>query len=212
VRAPSQNEILRLLGTKEADGTLSSLIDFCLHKLEDIARPRCCSIPVSLQWEEGGLRLGEHSVNSRSLSAHIQGCEGAILLAATLGAQVDRFALRASKTDIAQAAVWQACAAAMIEAVCDEYCDRLAARQPAGMYLRPRYSPGYGDYGLEEQSWLLSILQAQKHIGLTLTQGGMLTPTKSVTAVIGVTRQEQSCRIHKCAACDKTDCPFRQED
>lgn len=133
-------------------------------------------------------------------------------MAATLGAEVDRFALRASKTDIAQAAVWQASAAAYIEAVCDDYCEQLSQQQAEGIYFRPRYSPGYGDYSLQEQSWLLEALQAPKRIGLMLTQGDMLTPTKSVTAVIGLTRQEQSGCIHKCASCENVACPFRQED
>ena len=44
----------------------------------------------------------------------------------------------------------QAAAAAAIEAVCDEENDRLREEIEAeGLYLRPRFSPGYGDLSLE---------------------------------------------------------------
>ena len=83
----------------------------------------------------------------------------------------------------------QAAAAAMVEA----YCNELNAGWKKeylenGLYLRPRFSPGYGDFPLSAQKQILDGLEAGKRIGITLTEGYLMMPSKSVTAVIGVSR------------------------
>jgi hypothetical protein len=85
------------------------------------------------------------------------------------------------KVDSAEGLCLQACAAAKIE----EYCDSVEKELPAH---RPRFSPGYGDFDITHQTDILRILDAQK-IGLTETKTHMLTPLKSVTAVIGICRR-----------------------
>lgn len=54
------------------------------------------------------------------------------------------------------------------------------------------------------------LLDCAKRIGLTLTDGYMLTPIKSVTAVIGLT-EDTVCNNSKCAACVNRACEFRKE-
>ncbi len=49
-----------------------------------------------------------------------------------------------------------------------------------------------------------------RRIGLTMTDGSMLMPTKSVTALIGLGRENENCHIGGCEACDKTDCTYRR--
>ena len=39
----------------------------------------------------------------------------------------------------------------------------------------------------------------------------MLTPLKSVTAVIGLCPEKQPCPEHKCALCDHLTCNYRKE-
>ena len=39
----------------------------------------------------------------------------------------------------------------------------------------------------------------RKKTGIALTDSLLMTPTKSVTAVIGLTRQKQGCALHRCA-------------
>ncbi|AKL98429.1 vitamin B12 dependent-methionine synthase activation domain-containing protein [Endomicrobium proavitum] len=55
----------------------------------------------------------------------------------------------------------------------------------AGNALTKRYSPGYGDWQLSSQKDFLNWLGAQK-IGISLTQHYLMTPEKSVSAIIGV--------------------------
>ena len=113
----------------------------------------------------------------------------------------------------------QAAAAALIEEVCDELNEqlRLEAAQE-GKSLRPRFSPGYGDFRLEHQTELFRILEVQKRIGVTLTEHLLMMPSKSVTAVIGISDMPQDAQCggqgagltSGCGACDRTDCSFRK--
>ena len=87
--------------------------------------------------------------------------------------------------------------------------DGLLPQLGAGEFLTPPFSPGYGDWSLAAQDRVLDLLQAPKRIGLTLTEGGMLVPEKSITALVGISdRPEEACG-QKCVRCNKTDCPFR---
>ena len=85
----------------------------------------------------------------------------------------------------------------MIEAYCDA-CQKELSTEAAkeGLYLRSRFSPGYGDFSLDYQKELLILLDAPKRIGLTVTDSMMLTPTKSVTAVMGLTAEKELSLIH----------------
>ena len=88
-------------------------------------------------------------------------------------------------------------------------CAGLLPQLGAGEFLTPPFSPGYGDWSLAAQDRVLDLLQAPKRIGLTLTEGGMLVPEKSITALVGISdRPEEACG-QKCMRCNKTDCPFR---
>ena len=105
---------------------------------------------------------------------------------------------------MAKAVVLQACAAAMLEEYCDA-CQREIAKQQEkeGWYLRPRFSPGYGDFDIQYQKPLMQMLDCAKTIGLTMTDSFMMTPTKSVTAVIGMSRIKERCPIQGCEICVK---------
>ena len=101
--------------------------------------------------------------------------------------------------------VTDAIGSAAIEAFCD-YINRSLGDTD---YLRPRFSPGYGDLSLECQQLLLDRLEAKKLIGLALTDGGMLTPVKSVTAIVGLSEEKNKCRNPKgCMVCNRANCPY----
>lgn len=151
-------------------------------------------------------------IQSKNLAKNLCGCEKVVLLGATLGVQVDQLMKRYAYTNMAKTVVLQACAAAMLEEYLDDWQENLAQELSVEEYgLRPRFSPGYGDFSIAHQGEILKILDAPKKIGLTMTEGNMLTPLKSVTAVIGLKRNEKSCdRKQSCASCEKTNCAYRR--
>ena len=104
------------------------------------------------------------------------------------------------------------------------YCDDQEvvwkSKLPSSYTYRSRFSPGYGDWALEEQEKIFRLLHCAKTIGLTLTTGGIMAPTKSVTAVIGIDEtgkesgeETAACgKKSKCSSCSNVTCPFRQEE
>ncbi len=166
-----------------------------------------------LEQEDGEtVRFGSLTVKSKSLGKNLRGCDKIVLFGATLGIGVDQLLSRTSKTDMAKTVVLQACAAALLEEYCDECQDRIRQEMESeGRYLRPRFSPGYGDFPIECQRDLVRMLDCAKSIGLTLTESCMMAPSKSVTAVIGAGRAAVRCHRQGCESCEKLDCIYRRD-
>ena len=107
--------------------------------------------------------------------------------------------------------VLQACAAAYTEEQADlAQADIEVYAAARGLYLRPRYSPGYGDFPLTCQRFLFEALQVSKKIGITLTENCFMLPTKSITGVVGLSADPSLCHVGKCMTCSAEDCPFRK--
>ena len=206
-------EAYRYLGLRgrAPDAATERAVDEALRALQDEIDPKHVARRFALaRPEDGVLEIEGLRVKSRALYRHLDGCGEVFLMAATLGIGPDRLIARAqAEGAMSRAMALQAAAAAMIEAWCDDVNAELARQAKArGRSLRPRFSPGYGDFSLEAQPGIFRLLGAQRNIGITLTDSLLMLPTKSVTAVIGISDEEKPCPAG-CAACDRTDCGFR---
>ena len=81
-----------------------------------------------------------------------------------------------------------------------------------GLHTRARFSPGYGDLKLSSQKDIFRVLDCSRKIGLSLNDSLLMSPSKSVTAIIGVSNIEKNCNIKGCSSCEKRDCSFRRND
>lgn len=209
-----RKEIYRYLGYRgqEADFATRELVDSCVDELEKAAEPKVVAREYPISIEEGGENnIGHFRVTSKNLAKNLGGCDRVLLIAVTLGLGVDRLLAKYGKIQVSKAVVLQAASAAMIEAYCNECCEIWKRRyEEQGLYLRPRYSPGYGDFSLEYQPVILKELDAAQQIGITLTDGGLMVPTKSVTAVIGLSREKEACHVEGCEICGNVKCPYRR--
>lgn len=209
-----RKEIYRYLGYRgqEADLTTKELVESCVEELLTAVEPKSAvrEYPAVVQ-DDGVIDCGNFRVKSKSLAKNLGGCDRVLLMAVTLGLGVDRLLVKYGKLQVSRAVVLQAAAAAMIEAYCNERCREWKQEYAEkGLYLRPRYSPGYGDFPLECQPTILNELDAAKQIGITLTDGGLMVPTKSVTAVIGLSPVKDSCCMEGCESCGNEKCPYRR--
>lgn len=209
-------EAVRYLGygTCAIDEQVMRLIQNSFLELEQVAVPKCIyrifelSVP-----DENKIQIGNTIIESKNLSKNLFGCEQAILLGATLGAEVDRGFRKLEVLDITKALVMQACATAYLEEYLDGVKDKLSVElEKQNCYIRPRFSPGYGDFSILHQKDILGMLEATKHIGVSLTDGYMLTPTKSVTAIIGISKTKEPCHRRGCEECTKSDCAYRRSE
>ncbi len=211
-----KKEAVRYLGygRNAADEKTSALIESAFKELDSAANPKFVYRIFDLTRTEGTcIGFGQVEIQSRSLGRNLKGCEQIILFGATLGIGVDQLLARKSVTDMAYAVVAQACASALLEEYCDQCQEQIAEiLRKEGRFLRPRFSPGYGDFPIDFQKQLMQILDCAKQIGLTMTESYMMTPVKSVTAVIGVSAQDAGCRSVPCEECDKKDCKYRRDN
>lgn len=209
-------EAVRYLGygRHAVDEATMNLISQSFQELEKVANARIVyRIFLVYALADDRIEIDGMEIKSKSLGKNMRGCREAVMLGATLGAGVDILMRRASLTDMAKAVVLQACAAAMLEEYLDEKQEEIAKElAKEGKYLRPRFSPGYGDFSIDHQGQILAMLDAPKKIGLTMTGGNMLTPIKSVTAVIAVSTHKEPCHRKGCEECEKRDCLYRRNE
>ncbi len=222
-----KREIYRYLGYqgRVPDENVLREVDRCLEELREAVTPRFVyrqypierfftdNIEKPFLDEKPGtelLSIAGMKIQSRSLCRNLRDCKSAYLMAATLGIGPDRLIARASVAKMSRAVILQAAAAAMIEAWCDEVNQKIIKEaEDQGLYCRPRFSPGYGDFSLEYQKDFAQILRIQKEIGVSLTQSLLMMPSKSVTAVIGLSPVKKECALHGCEVCSKAEeCSF----
>lgn len=203
----NRREALRYLRADMRDEASGILVDTVYLKLRNEVQARHVLQKHRIKVDTAGVTLDcGVRFTSCDLARHLQGCDTALLLGATLGSRVDVAIRRLALGSVAEGAAAQAVAASLIES----YCDQVQAKADTdGLAQRPRFSPGYGDWSLQEQRLLFPILNCAKLIGLTLTDGLMMAPSKSVTAVIGLSAKTE-CVWNRCMTCGNINCPYRE--
>lgn len=121
------------------------------------------------------------------ICSHLKGADSVVLLVCTLGLANEQTIRRQTALSAADGTMYSACSSALVEACAnavEEIIRPIAAKD--GLYLKWRYSPGYGDLPLSVQPDFLSALKAQQKLGISVTPSYLLVPTKTITAVIGL--------------------------
>jgi hypothetical protein len=174
------------MGTSTPDGILAERTHALLELTVSAIRPECIwrRFPI-LDGSIGSSHL--QFAASGSLAAHLEGCRDAYLVCGTIGTGFDALQRKASATSASDSLILQAIGAAMIENLMDSAENEIRKELAEGESLTPRYSPGYGDFPLDAQRALLDLLDTPRRIGVSLTGSLLMTPSKSVSAVIGVT-------------------------
>lgn len=127
--------------------------------------------------------LGFAKTTSEGLKKNLRNCDRAVLFAATAGYGIDRLIQKYNRLSPAKALLLQAVGSEAVEAVCNRFCEEL--RETYGA-IRPRFSPGYGDLPLTLQKEIMAALSCERQIGVTLNDSLLMSPSKSVTALVGI--------------------------
>lgn len=204
-------EILRYSGAKEETPALSVLLDEALAEARPVLTGSVCWTEFPVSCSDGILDLGFAQVRSHALERNLAGCDRIVVFGATLGLGLDRLITRYGHLSPAKALMLQAVGAERIEALCDVFCDRICLEAgSSGLFPRPRFSPGYGDFPLELQKDIFRVLDCSRKIGLTLNESLLMSPSKSVTAIIGLGPCAGADHPIRCSSCSKTDCVYRR--
>jgi hypothetical protein len=206
-----QQEVLRYLGYRgaQADERVASQIALVVKEAQANVNAKNVFGIWDCRIEADTVSLDGVNIKSRDLACHLNGCAHVVLFAATLGTGADNLLRRYSALDMEKAVIAQAVCAAMIERYCDTVvCEAAQSPRLDGLYPVMRFSPGYGDFDISWQKDMLKLLNCEKRIALTLTDGYMLIPSKSVTAVAGFSKEKAD--DEKCAHCTNTQCGYRR--
>lgn len=179
-----ERDILRYSGCREPSEEICSLIRSCISEVRDVFTYNVCYCELPLVIDSDSCDFGCMQITSHDLAKNLCGCEKAVLFAATVGVGIDRLIAKYSAISPSRAVIMQAIGIERIEALCDVFCDDIEREYAA--HTKPRYSPGYGDVALDTQRNIFTLLHPEKHIGLTLNDSLLMSPSKSVTAIIGL--------------------------
>ena len=186
---PDVGEILRYSGARGENETLRREVELLLPSLDRIIKPAACYAELPVSVDNGEVRLGSIAVRSESLSKLLLGAECVIVFAVTLGVGLDREISRLGASSPAKQLFADAYGAERVEAACDSLCETLKSEHPDLCRTR-RFSAGYGDVPLKLQRDIFRLLDCPRRIGLTLNESLLMSPSKSVTAIVGMKKKQ----------------------
>lgn len=179
--------ITRYARSTELTPESRKLCDECLSLCLINTVYRVCYSEFPLIFDGDKLYIGDIATKSQDLRGRLDGCYAAVVFAATVGMEYDRLIRAYGKLDAAKAFMLQAIGTERVEALCDVFCKELKDnKSDLGEEVTDRFSPGYGDLPLELQRNIFDMLDCERHIGVFLNNSLLMTPSKSVTAIIGI--------------------------
>jgi hypothetical protein len=154
-------------------------------------------------------------LENKTIVSHLAGCQKIAILAVTIGAAVEKEALRLFDAgEYTAGLLLDAAGSTAVEAAVDQV-NQLIVQQAAqaGFTATARFSPGYGDWEITVQPRILELAGGHR-IGISTTTSCMLIPRKSVTAVIGFYEGAAKAPYPSCSNCihcQKINCIARKE-
>ena len=201
-----EKEILRYAACREVNNETLELARSCIDEIKPKLTYKACYRQFGVKICGDVCDFGAFAFRSEKLAHNLKNCKSAIIFAATIGVEIDRVISKYGRISPSKALMLQAIGTERIEALCDAVCEDIANEYNAS--TRPRFSPGYGDLPLESQREIFSVLSPEKNIGLFLTDSLLMSPSKSVTAIVGLGEGEKI-TTNKCAQCNMKDCVYR---
>ncbi len=187
-------------GGKPLDGELLAEIDSVEAQLRAVATPRVIHRAFSL--EGTSLQGTTLRLEGDDIAQLLQTSHGCLLFALTLGRGVDQLLQTLQIQNLSRAVVLDACASSMIECLCQDIDKAFRQHyQAEGAFLTMRFSPGYGDLPLHTQDAFCALLETPKTIGLTAARTHLLNPSKSITAMVGISHTPQAHTRTTCSYC-----------
>lgn len=208
------DEAARYLGYKgnTPDENVISIMKVAEDEIIKNAIPRYVYKKFPISYKEDGIEVIGTSIvlTGNSIKLHLNGCSEVYLIAATLSGNVDRLIRITELKDMAKALILDTMASVAIENVCEQVED-LIHKENMDKNLTYRFGIGYGDLPISLEPDFLSVLNAEKLIGLCSTENFILSPRKSVVCVMGVSDNEIIQRKKSCSICNMQNrCEYRK--
>lgn len=211
-----RKEALRYMGYRgqSVDENTAKLLDDCIAEINDISKNSFLYKIFDIEPGEEGLHLKGTTLvlKGQDIAGHLQRAEKCAVIAVTLGLEADKRISFYSKTDLTKGLIFDACATAAVESLCDTVQEKIEAEAKSmGFETTSRYSPGYGDFSIGIQKELTKVLRTYERLGLSVNESSIMIPRKSVTAFIGIQKEGCNKNRHKCSGCENNYCLYRKD-
>jgi hypothetical protein len=172
------------------------------YVIRDVERVRRSSVFV------GGSILFESGVISKLLV----NCKKVAIFVATIGHRLEEMVIKLSIDGrVLQSAVLDAIGSVATDSLADVVQSEIAEiARGQGLVISPRFSPGYCDWTIRQQSAVFSAVDT-KEAGVNLTEGFLMVPQKSISGIIGIGHDAELVKKYNpCKTCRKPDCIGRR--
>ncbi|WP_124099037.1 vitamin B12 dependent-methionine synthase activation domain-containing protein [Ruminococcus sp. Marseille-P6503] len=210
-----QSEAIRYLGygSQKPDAKILALLNDCEKKLLECISPAYVYRVFDIAYDGGAVAVEGTSLKMEGgdICKHLEKCGKCVLMCATLSAGADRLIRRLEAEDMTEAVITDCLASAAVEQVCNMAEEEIKSELD-DCFFTWRFSPGYGDFPIGIQKDFLEVLNAPKRIGVNSTESMILTPRKSVTAVMGISDTEIPKGRRGCVTCKlREKCIYRRK-
>ena len=187
----SVKEIFRYLRAEKGE-ELDRRVEKCLGAALPLITYKACFAEYPISVSGKTVNLGFAEVESGDLAKCLGDCSTAVVFVATVGIGIDRLMKRYEATSPADALIVSAVGNERVEALCDALCEDIAKEaEKKGCVAKPRFSPGYGDLSLFLERDIFKALGVTKALGISLSEKMLMTPVKSVSAIVGIKNGEK---------------------
>ena len=205
------SEALRYLGYGEnmPDDITKELLLLCSEQLREAMEGTF--VYKVFELAGGQIPNASFKLEGKAIAKHLENCTKVVFMCATLSSNVDKLIRAKQIRSMTEAMIIDSLASAAIEQVCDE-AEKRILKDFSEYEHTWRFGLGYDDFPLEGQKEFLEILDAPKRIGVCVNESMMLTPTKSVTCVIGLGHNLKVENKKSCDMCSFRDkCQYRKK-
>ncbi len=182
-----EGEVLRYMRAGNCpEGDIVDTAKRACARVLGAAKCSACYMRLPVTLCRGHVLLGELRLTGKSVVLWLDGCSEAYIFCATAGVGVDREIQRSAVTSVLESFACDCAGSVLVESVCDRLGEIFSEHDT----VTNRFSTGYGDLPIEHQGDIVRLLDTKKHIGVSLTDGLMMTPTKSVVAIVGIKKRD----------------------
>jgi len=190
----NQKSVLSLLGYKHGKTRLSEtagkVLESAFNKAESLIHPNGVYRVEKIKDKSNGIITFSSPAlifKGKSISRLLSSSFAAVLTAVTIGPELEEASAEKTQSgQLEQALAFDVIGSEAVEAAAESlnfYLISLARQEK--LFLTKRYSPGYGDFALKNQMQFFDILSLSD-LGISIDDNYMLTPRKTITAVLGV--------------------------
>jgi len=214
--APSSDELFRFIHSSgiEEHHPAKIFVEEILRKLENmegISGGYQLKRDVTVSGKEGLIAVeGNELYTGKQIAGYLKDAASLAVFVCTAGPAFTNIARTMNTNgDVMEAYLLDAIGSLTVEKAMDLIQQHLADKMKAeNLHISNRYSPGYCNWGLNEQKKLFSLMGGDQ-VGVTLTDSCLMIPEKSVSGIIGVGKGVRKYH-YGCKICNNSSCVYRK--